>query len=88
MATVTVGKWGKSLAVRVPAAVAETIGLAAGEIVEIEAIRGDLMIHRSATRTEVRHRAEAAAAEIEIESKRYHLGGACIRGLLEKGRNG
>jgi antitoxin MazE len=55
MATVIVGKWGKNLAVRVPAAVAETVGLSDGETVELEAVHGDLMIRRSAA-----HRVEAS----------------------------
>jgi antitoxin component of MazEF toxin-antitoxin module len=88
MATVIVGKWGKNLAVRVPAAVAETVGLSDGETVEIEAVHGDLMIRRSAAQTELRRRAEAAAAEIEAESRHYRLGDVGIRELLDEGRRG
>jgi antitoxin MazE len=88
MATVTVGKWGKNLAVRVPAALAETVGLKDGETVEIEAAQGDLLIRRSAAQADARHRAEVAAAEMEAESRNYRLGDVTIRDLLEEGRRG
>ena len=88
MTTVTVGKWGKNLAVRVPAALAETVGLKDGETVEIEAAQGDLLIRRSAALADTRHRAEVAAAEMEAESRNYRLGDVTIRDLLEEGRRG
>jgi antitoxin component of MazEF toxin-antitoxin module len=88
MATVIVGKWGKNLAVRVPAAVAETVGLSDGETVEIEAVHGGLMIRRSATQARLRRQAEAAAAEIEAESRHYRQGDVGIRALLDDGRPG
>jgi antitoxin MazE len=88
MTTVTVGKWGKNLAVRAPAALAETVGLRDGETVEIEAAQGDLLIRRSAALADARHRAEAAAAEMEAESRNYRLGDVTIRDLLEEGRRG
>jgi len=69
MATVTVGKWGKNLAVRVPAALAESVAPRDGDTVEIEAARGDLLIRRSGAQADARHRAEAAAAEMEAESR-------------------
>ena len=47
MATVKVGKWGNSLAFRVPLAVAREIGLREGESVEIEENHGKLRIRRT-----------------------------------------
>jgi antitoxin component of MazEF toxin-antitoxin module len=88
MTSVIVGKWGRNLAIRVPAALAETVGLSDGEAVEIEAVHGDLMIRRSAAQAEVRRRAEAAAAEMEAESQHYRLNGMSIRELLDEGRRG
>jgi antitoxin MazE len=88
MTAVIVGKWGKNLAIRVPAAVAETVGLSDGETVEIETVHGNLMIRRSAARTDARRRAKMAAAEMEAESKHYRLGDVSIRTLLEEGRRG
>jgi antitoxin MazE len=88
MTAVIVGRWGKNLAIRVPAAVAETVGLTEGETVQIEAVHGDLMIHRSAAQADARQRAELAAAEMEAESKHYRLGDISVRALLEEGRRG
>jgi antitoxin component of MazEF toxin-antitoxin module len=88
MTAVIVGKWGKNLAIRVPAAVAETIGLSDGETVEIEIVHGDLLIRRSAAQAEARRRAEAAAVEMEAESRDHRLGEVSIRALLEEGRRG
>jgi antitoxin MazE len=42
----TVGRWGKSLAVRVPGDVAHAAGLREGERVVIEAADGDIVIRR------------------------------------------
>lgn len=88
MTSVIVGKWGKNLAIRVPAALAETVGLSDGEAVEIEAVHGDLMIRRSTAQADARRRAEEAAAEMEVESRHYRLGDVSIRDLLEEGRRG
>ena len=46
MPHVTVGRWGKSLAVRVPGDVAHAAGLREGERVVIEAADGDIVIRR------------------------------------------
>jgi antitoxin component of MazEF toxin-antitoxin module len=84
MSRVTVGKWGKNLAIRVPFELAETSGLSEGEEVEIESKDGDLVIHRPT----VRARADAlkAAAEIRKHAKGRSLGGVSIKNLLNDGR--
>jgi antitoxin MazE len=43
-----VGRWGKSLAVRIPGEVANAAGLGGGERVEVEARDGDIVIRRAA----------------------------------------
>jgi len=83
-----IGKWGKSLAVRVPVDVARTIGLVDGETVEIAVQDGDLVIRRRAAHVRARPDAEAAAAEIIADSRRHTLGRLSIRDLLEEGRRG
>jgi antitoxin component of MazEF toxin-antitoxin module len=88
MSQVIVGRWGKNLAIRVPLEVARMSGLSDGEQVEIEAQDGDIIIRRRAAHVRARRDAEAAAAEIVGESKRYSLGGASIRDLLDEGRRG
>ncbi len=88
MASVIVGRWGKNFAVRVPAAVAESVGLRDGEVVEIEAQDGDLLLRRTAAHATARQQAEAAVAEIEAESRHHRLDGVAIRDLLEEGRRG
>jgi antitoxin MazE len=47
MSHVTVGKWGKNLAVRFPGDVAREVGLREGEQVEIEAQDGALIIRHA-----------------------------------------
>ena len=86
MSEVTVGRWGKNLAVRVPMEVAKASGLREGERVQLEAGDGDIVIKRPAART--RAAAEAAAEEIVRESQSYSLGTISIRELIEEGRRG
>ena len=47
MSRITVGKWGKNLAVRFPGDVAREIGLHEGEQVEIETQDGAIVIRRA-----------------------------------------
>ena len=42
-----IGRWGKSLAIRLPGEVATTAGISEGERVDIEARDGDIVIRRS-----------------------------------------
>ena len=86
MSEVTVGRWGKSLAVRVPMEIAQASGLSEGERVELEAHDGNIVIRRPAARR--RAAAEAAAEEIIKESQSYSLGTITIRELIEEGRRG
>ena len=86
MSQVTVGKWGKNLAVRFPLEFAKAAGLREGEQVEIEAHDGDIVIRRPVARA--RADAEAAAEEIIGESRNHSLGEVTIRELLEEGRRG
>ncbi len=86
MAQVIVGKWGKSLAVRVPLDVAAAAGLTDGESVEIEAVDGTIVIRRDAAKAEARRNAERAMAEIIEASKGVTLGGLSIRELIDEGR--
>jgi antitoxin MazE len=83
-----VGKWGKNLAIRVPVAIARRIGLSDGETVEVNVQDGDLVVRRRAIDGRRRQEAEAAAAEIVADSRRYSLGGLSIRELLDEGRRG
>lgn len=50
MSEATVGRWGRSLAVRIPEAIAAAAGIHEGERVEIEAQEGDIVIRRAAPR--------------------------------------
>jgi len=43
---VTVGKWGKNLAVRFPGEIVKAAGLSEGERVEIETRNGDIVLRR------------------------------------------
>ena len=86
MSQVIVGKWGKSLAVRVPLDVAAAAGLIDGEAVEIEAVDGTIVIRRDAAKAEARRKAQAAMAEILEMAKGMTLGGLSIRELIDEGR--
>jgi antitoxin MazE len=50
MSQAIVGRWGKSLAVRIPGEVANAAGIGGGERVEVEARDGDIVIRRAAPR--------------------------------------
>jgi len=50
MSQAIVGRWGKSLAIRIPGEVANAAGIGGGERVEIEARDGDIVIRRAAPR--------------------------------------
>ena len=84
MSRVTVGKWGKNLAVRVPFEVAKASGLKSGERVEIETRDGDIVIRRGAVRA--LRDAQAAAEEILAERRMHVLDGVSIRELIDDGR--
>lgn len=86
MSQVIVGKWGKSLAVRVPLDVAAAAGLTDGEVVEIEAVDGIIVIRRDEAKAEARRDAERAAEEIIEMAKGHSLGGLSIRELIDEGR--
>lgn len=86
MTKAIVGKWGKSLAVRVPSDVARHIGLIDGEAVEIEDVDGDLVIRRDAAKAAKRQRAEEAVAAIRELRKGHRLNGVSIRELIDEGR--
>jgi antitoxin MazE len=48
MTHVTVGRWGKNLAVRLPGNIARAVGLAEGQRVEIESRDGEVILRRVA----------------------------------------
>ena len=50
MSQAVVGRWGKSLAVRIPSDVADAAGIAEGERVEIETHDAEIVIRRAAPR--------------------------------------
>lgn len=86
MSRVLVGKWGKSLAIRVPLDVARAIGLSDGQQVEIEPVNGELRIRRSGISEEAKLRARKAMAEIRAGAKGHTLGRISIRELIDEGR--
>jgi antitoxin MazE len=88
MTQAIVGKWGKSLAIRVPLDVARAVGLREGEPVEIEESDGELHVRRKAGKidAETRRRALAAIEEMRQEAHRFSLGGITIRELIDEGR--
>ena len=86
MSQVTVGRWGKNLAIRVPFEIAKAARLSEGEQVEIETHAGDIVIRRPAAHA--RADAQAAAEEIIGERSSHSLGKVTIRELIDEGRRG
>ena len=60
-----VSKWGNSLAIRIPADVAETLGFAEGDQVKIESIDGKLVAQREKTIEEMWERFEEIRKTIQ-----------------------
>jgi antitoxin MazE len=50
MAHITVGRWGKNLAVRFPGDIARAAGLTEGERIEIESRDGEIVLRRAVPR--------------------------------------
>lgn len=88
MTKVTVGRWGKSLALRVPIDIAQASGLADGEQVEIELKDGDIVIRRPEASAEARTRALEALDRLFARSKGVTLDDVTLRELIEEGRRG
>lgn len=88
MTKATIGTWGKSLAVRVPADVARGIGLIEGDAVEIETVNGAIVIRRDQSDDDRRQRAEQAMAAIIAARRGVRLNGLNIRDLINEGRPG
>lgn len=84
MSKALIGKWGKNLAVRFPAEIAQAINLKNGEEVEFEKNGPDLLMRRIDARA--RADAEAAAKRIIARSRGHSLGGLSIRDLIDEGR--
>jgi antitoxin MazE len=63
----TISKWGNSLAVRIPSAFAETIGLEEGTVVEVKAKAGQLIIVPAKS-----HRYDLRALVSKITRKNSH----------------
>ncbi|PHY19345.1 AbrB/MazE/SpoVT family DNA-binding domain-containing protein [Caulobacter sp. BP25] len=86
MTSITVGTWGKSLAVRVPQEIARATGLMEGEQVDIEIQDGDIVLRRSSAQADARQRAQAAVARMLELSKMVSLEGLSLRELIDEGR--
>ena len=86
MTVAKVGRWGSSLAVRIPMEVASVAGLDVGEDVEVEALGGDIVIRRTQARRVARADALAAMAEILVNRPGHTLGDVTVRELIEDGR--
>ncbi|MGH6923351.1 MAG: AbrB/MazE/SpoVT family DNA-binding domain-containing protein [Propylenella sp.] len=86
MSQITVGKWGKNLAVRIPGEIVRAIGMKDGERVEIVTRDGDIVVRRTAARAEAD--ALKAAEEIVAEAEARSLSDAEIRKFLDEGRRG
>ncbi len=85
MAKVTVGKWGKNVALRMPAEILKATGLKIGEEVEIKVQDRKIVVSRpdELTRAEV----DAAVKRIIRRSRGHTLGGISIRELIGRDKH-
>jgi len=88
MTKAIVGKWGKSLAIRVPLDVARSVGLREGDLVEVDSVDGNIQVRPDIDLEAARRDARAAIAEIRAAAKGQSLGGLSIRALRDEGRPG
>jgi len=81
---VKIGRWGKSLAFRIPADLAGTSGFAEGDMVTMDYSDGNLRLRRS--NESRRLDAKVAAAELLVLAQNHTLDGIAIRELIDDGR--
>jgi len=86
VARVSVGRWGRNLAIRLPREIVRAAGIEDGERVEIEARGGNIVIRRAAA--EALAEAQKAADEIIAEGVEHSLDDISFRELLNEGRRG
>ena len=86
MTKVTVGRWGKSLALRVPVDIAEASGLSDGEQVDLELKDGDILVRRSDAKSETHAKALETLDRLFENSRDIDLDGISFRELIEEGR--
>lgn len=86
MSQVKIGRWGKNLALRLPADVVLATGLSDGESVEIVTAGGDITIRRD--RARARAEARLAADRIVAASGKYGFDDETIAELIAEGRRG
>jgi antitoxin component of MazEF toxin-antitoxin module len=86
MTAVTIGRWGRSLALRVPADVAQHLRLREGERVELELADGDLLVRRAQAKEAARERARAAARAILAQRPAQPLDRRTLREMIDEGR--
>lgn len=84
MPKVTIGKWGKNAALRMPVEIMKATGLKIGEEVEVNAQGRQVVITRRSP--EAQAEIDAAAERIIKRSKGHSLGGLSIRDLINEGR--
>ena len=86
MSAAVVGKWGKSLAVRLPAEVAQQAGIAAGERVDVAAEDGNIVIRRAAPRytSEELFRGKSAAEWRRLYAGAFDWGPDVGREIVEE----
>ena len=88
MTKVTIGRWGKSLALRMPLDVVQALALVDGEQVEIETKDGDIVIRRPDARAKAQARALEALERLFENSQGVTLGDVTLRELIDEGRRG
>jgi antitoxin MazE len=79
-----IGKWGKNLALRLPAEIVKATGLHTGEQVDIEMRGGEIIIRRCDAAAIAA--AQIAAEEIIAESELHPLDEAEILEMVREGR--
>jgi antitoxin MazE len=84
MAKVTIGKWGKNAALRMPVEIMKATGLKIGEEVEVNAQGRQIVVTRRSP--EAQAEIDAAVKRIIARRRGHSLGGITIRELIDAGR--
>ena len=84
MTRIVVGRWGRNLALRIPAEIAAEVGVLEGEKVDIEVSDGAIHVRR-AGRQDTADALEAAEA-ILAEAQDFSFGDLSPRDLIDDGR--
>jgi antitoxin component of MazEF toxin-antitoxin module len=84
MPKVTIGKWGKNAALRMPVEIMKATGLKIGEKVQVEVEDRKIVVTRPTA--DVQAKIDAAVKRIIARRRGHSLGKLSVRDLIDEGR--